>query len=469
MDSPAAKLKIVADGFLLRTWYLAPGRYYFQLQDDGEIEGEIRVFNQDDFRVYMGQLGLFKPVEDAATDEKEAKAQIKNSWHAHLRRIWEERTIDKVGEIAGYKRGLIEQQNEKILILKGVKLIKPVKGEFPFIRTFMEQMLGTENLECERVYFWCQRGVEVLYDPDLTRKPRNSQNVMLIGPSSCGKSLLQHGILTRIFGREASIFENMSGGRPRFNKNAIQSEHNFVEDPHISKDFDVGLWAEALKRAAANLVQEAEPKFVDSYTATPRMQCLSISFNNELHLATSLIPRLGRDLLDKLLIFDCQLTGILLGKTRDDIDKILESEIPAFIYWLLHEYTPPEALMTTENSGERRVIDRFGQPNFVSKKYESEAAKARGIDSLRDYLFRLAEGHRAPDETKGVWRERASIMYADLTRVGDTVEGLYAHVIKSICPRPDVFYTFFRMLSAEMPANFQTDPKEDGTWYRISA
>jgi hypothetical protein len=300
------KLKILFNTFVARTWWW-PKKKLFYYRDP--ITDEIEEYTKDNFREFLIGEGFFKKFVDSAvkaggngnlSDTARTKVEKKalgNSWIKFCHAIWKTRCVSWVGEIAGYQKGEIRQGNERLLIQRGPVLPVAKKGDCSFTITYLEQLHG----EAAPYFFaWLKRAKEAI----LNQKHSFGHALILIGPSSCGKSCCQHAIITaQLGGRSAAVFKQLTGKTP-FNKAASASEHNFLDDHSCSDRAGQRALEDSIKRNVSNSTDDTEAKGIDGRTTRWLVRRLSVSINDEPHNLSTL-PTVRDDNEDKLLLIGC--------------------------------------------------------------------------------------------------------------------------------------------------------------------
>jgi hypothetical protein len=117
---------------------------------------------------------------------------------------------------------------QRVLVLRGRELLEAVPGEWTPTRSILTNMFGEEQLP----YFlsWIKLAVAGLYGPREERL--YGQAVVLCGPPSCGKSLVQNRIITPLLGgRSASPLEWLTG-QTSFNSELFEAVHLIIEDEY---------------------------------------------------------------------------------------------------------------------------------------------------------------------------------------------------------------------------------------------
>jgi hypothetical protein len=121
----------------------------------------------------------------------------------HVRR---NKVVDlSTATIAGYKAGLHRSFGQCILVRRSSRVVKPAQGNCDDIRRFIESRLniGAANAGDERqgpqqaVYFhgWALASLQARLEGSAGNW-RPGQGLIFAGPSDCGKSRLQHNVIT---------------------------------------------------------------------------------------------------------------------------------------------------------------------------------------------------------------------------------------------------------------------------------
>jgi hypothetical protein len=363
------KLALLFKTFVARTWWWPKkSRFFYRDPTTDEIEE----YTKDNFREFLVGENFFKKFVDSAVkaggngdlgDTARAKIEKKaqgNSWIKFCHAVWKTRCVSWAGEIAGYQKGEIKQGNERLLIQRGPVLPVARKGDCSFTVAYLNQLFE----EAAPYFFaWLKRARESI----LKQEHSFGHVLILIGPSSCGKSCCQHAIITpQLGGRSAAVFKQLTGKTP-FNKAAFASEHNFLDDHSCSDRTSQRALEEAIKRNVSNSTDDTEAKGIDGRTTKWRVRRLSISINDEPHNLSTL-PTVRGDNADKLLLLGCRPAEILNGLDEQQIASRLKDEEEHFADWLDH-YQIPKELISGKNAAENRTIKRFGFKSYLDPAY----------------------------------------------------------------------------------------------------
>ena len=345
-----------------------------------------------------------------------SKGMSERNWHdAELGRLDEfswilwnsqrERLIDYAGPLAGHRKGIFNDGSGRRYLItdEAAGIWEKLDDSVPkFFRQFVEELLP----EGQNEYFchWLAIALRSLRRGDF----RPGQVVVLAGPASCGKSLMQ-AIITEIFGgRSASPFRYMMD-LTQFNKDLCGAEHWPIEDPPSTTDIRTRRqFGAKLKEATVNRDFSIHAKGKDALTL-PIFRRLTISVNDEPE-NLAVIPPFDPSIEDKIFLFQCAQANkcfapfradasqpVLKGKKKvistEEIDRksvwqAITAEIPAVRAWLLREFkkVPPSFR-----------DDRFGIRSWhhpeLKRELVSLAPETRLIQLIDDALYSEAGPH----------------------------------------------------------------------------
>lgn len=328
------------------------------------------------------------------TDETERGEVLTASERAILY-VREHRTLDKVAEgIAGYKKGVYEVGGRRTLVQKEARLMVPVKGDCAWLENWIAERLALEGADGKmdmvqyyRFCYWLKRAVQNLYESPGSWL--NSQVLILAGKAGCGKSQLQHRIITPLLGgRKADPSKYLFGGT-QFNEGWIGCEHLLVEDPRPStKMLDRLQLAQILKSLAVNEQHTLEAKHRGEFAVDPQF-VVTVSINDDPD-ALRILPMLTPDFADKVMLLHLQKRDFDMPTGTDGERKAfrerIEAELPAFLHWLLFELEVPEELRD-----ERFGVREYHHPELRMSLWE-ESPSAELLALVDSVQWRIGEG-----------------------------------------------------------------------------
>lgn len=259
------------------------------------------------------------------------------------------------GELAGFRRGMIDNNRNQILVTKSFAIPAIEKGTMEDFQTIMDlinqQLSPNVDDPLDQVQYllgWWKHSIESLeygYEKNL------GMCLVFAGSRGCGKSLLKDLIKESLGGRECQPYSYLSG-RDNFNGEFLKSECWFVDDDQSSTDARVRDEIGAkIKKIVADKVFHVRGKHVEAMDIKLYRR-LVMCVNDEPERLL-VLPLLTDDIIDKILILHCHAPGDLddpmpmpvqTPEEQDEFWAQLQKELPYFMGWLLNEYKIPEEL-----------------------------------------------------------------------------------------------------------------------------
>lgn len=293
-------------------------------------------------------------------------------------RIEHEFNVDYAAPLAGRKKGFYEENGSRILVTNSPKLIRPVPGVWGNIRTLIENIfVRGEPLHGEAQWNcflgWLKLSLEAL----LTGLYQQAQVMVIAGEPDAGKSLLQHLITECLGGRSAKSARYMQG-KTQFNAELFEAEHLILED----EDLDTSpkarrkLGASFKSFTVSAQVQSCHRKGKTAINLRAFWR-VSMTLNDEPQ-ALRVLPPLDQGIADKMMLLKASKfpMPMPLGSVeeRAEFRNQLQSELPAFLHWLLNDY---------------QVLNEWKDSRFGVATWHHPELKA-ALESLSDELILLA-------------------------------------------------------------------------------
>ena len=255
--------------------------------------------------------------------------------------------------IAGYEAGLHEVFGSKLLVRRSSKVVKPLPGNCNDIRCFIESRLDLDDGSQtggvrQAVYFhgWARASLEARLNGS-PRHWRPGQLLIFAGEADTGKSRLQHDVITPLLGGRSANPGPYLFGDTDFNAELASAEHLLMEDPASgTRSFDRVHFGEMLKQLVVGDTFRLHRKKEDALTVCPFLR-LTISVNNDPD-KMRVLPLLTPDMREKVMLF--LVSDAPIPFSLDTMDEraafvaLLESQIPAYAWWLLNEFRLPAGL-----------------------------------------------------------------------------------------------------------------------------
>lgn len=291
----------------------------------------------------------------------------------YLRR---ERVVDfSTSMIAGYGSGLYENFGHRILVRRESRPVTPKAGNCEDVRRFIDSRLnliisGGDSLGPQQaVYFhgWAKASLEAR----LNGSPGNwrpGQGVIFAGPSDCGKSRLQHNIITPLLGGRSANPGPYLFGATDFNAEIIAAEHLLMEDPASgTRDFSRVYFGEMWKQLIVADTFRLHRKREDAVTVAPFFRS-TISVNNDPD-KMRVLPLLTPDMREKVMLFLVSDEPIPFPletmQERLAFVRLMQEQMPAYAWWLLNEFKPAENIFH-----KRYGVKQWLHPDLARELFE---------------------------------------------------------------------------------------------------
>lgn len=246
----------------------------------------------------------------------------------------ETHAVDFAVNIGGTRAGVYDLSGGRILVRESPRLIGPKTGDFSTIEAFLAALLGGDGaiLFCG----WLKIAFEALR----AGEQRPGQALIIIGPPDCGKSRIQHQIITPILGGRSADPKSYFFGRTDFNAELVGAEHLLIEEiPSSSRHEERQFFGERIKEIVANDTARLHKKNRDACTVSPFWR-LSISLNDQPEKLRCL-PPLTDDLVEKIIMLEAKSAPDFWQRFTSAADprkafrEAIERELPAFAHLLL--------------------------------------------------------------------------------------------------------------------------------------
>lgn len=194
-------------------------------------------------------------------------------------------------------------------------------------------------------------------------------------------------------------------GRTNFNAELFCAEHLCIEDPDVSIEMkEREHFGKMCKRISVNDSHSFHPKGRDAMTLWPFWR-VSVSQNDEPD-DLAMIPPL--DIFgDKIILLHCHRAEMPMPSNTDEeraaFERQVAGELPAFVHWLLNEWTIPAAL----------ACERFGVLPFVAPVVQDELTANSRPQLLLECIDEVIFGKERPLDPPEDWS--ATELEAELT------------------------------------------------------
>jgi len=407
-------------------YYDSGTRLYWRTNDQGRF---ISVDEKSVSRALAVEMGLSRK-SDGGGSEVECS----------LNSIQTQFDVAYAGPLAGFKEGVHQDENRRLLVTEGPKLITPNKGEWPLLESLFQRMFVTSGIDQRPFVFgWLKCALECLQSG--YRRP--GQALVLSGPAGSGKSLFQALVTQILGGRSERAFTYISG-ETGFNGELFGAEHLIIEDEMATRDMrsrrQIGT---AIKGLVANETQRCRKMRTEGISLRP-MWRVTISLN-EAPEDLLVLPPLDEGLRDKFIMLAVTdgptPIPISTPEDRHRMWKALVAELPAFLAYL-NSWDIPE-----EFRHSRYGIKEFQHPMILTA-LKDLAPEERFLEIIDAVLFLPSDGLdeiEAPDPSDVEWRGSAIQLETALHRLK------FDRELEKLLSFTNAAGTFLRRLSVQYP------------------
>lgn len=426
----AAKLSAQSLGELTDKWYYdCTNKVYVWSNPAQSIEYHVKNRTQLCDRLQLAGL----------QDEMEVKRSIVY--------IEDHKGVTGVVSLANQKRGLIRQGSQTYINSTDTVAVKPSNGGEPvFINTLLETMFEGNQLH----YFlgWLQDSLRCVME----ELPSYAQAVFMAGDVQCGKSLLQYHVLTPLFGGRSADPMPALLGESSFNSELSAAGHWMVSDQEGAKgQAQRSIFTQRIKAIAANPGWSIHAKYKEPVTLMLNSR-ITFSFNGQ-DECLSVVPRLGHDILDKIILLSVSRHDFFKGMDKRKIEATVAQELPWFAHWLLNDYRAPDEVLST---------GRYRTKSYHHPDLMHHAKACQDASELLGWLNVLFM------ESEALKKE-----YFDTGKAADFTAARWLQLITQICGHhfgitPNRLSSHFQNLSRQYPDAIKVSLSESHKLYSFS-
>ena len=354
-----------------------------------------------------------------------------------------ERRLDvTLSALAGYKAGIYDICGRRVLVRSSPQLVEPKKGEWPMVEALIRSKLdfGYSDPEGHGLdqtpYFhaWMKVAVQGLYQGG-PGNFRPGQCMIFAGPADCGKSRIQHQLITGLLGGRSADPGPYLFGRTDFNAEVFAAEHLMMEDPASSqKTVDRVFFGEMLKQLVVNDTQRLHEKRENAIMVSPFFRT-TITINDDPD-KLRVLPLLTPDMKDKVMLFLVSPAPLPMPTTtleeRQAFREQIAAELPAYAHWLLNEFEIPEDMRSV-----RFGVREWHHPTLTAELFDDTPAAEllRIIDALEitepptnRKLWQVDSDSKAPGESwEGTAFDLEKLLLSDFCTLQREAKRLFMH------------------------------------------
>ena len=279
--------------------------------------------------------------------------------------------VSYAAPLAGRMAGFHQHNATRILVTESPQFIQPSPGDWPVIDQLIKNLFVIDqNDEIARAqinafYGWLKTAITALRG----QKPQHGQALAIAGEAQCGKSFLQHHIITPCLGgREAKGARYMMG-KTEFNGELFAAEHITLEDEFMSTRTPdrIALGASIKNFTVSTDNVSCHFKGRTAINLAPWWR-VSMSLNDDPE-ALRVLPPLNADIRDKIIILHASKHPMPMDTSTPDkrnaFLSTVREELPAFIHWLMESYFIPDDMKCA-----RYGIQTWHHPRLVEDLLE---------------------------------------------------------------------------------------------------
>ena len=329
--------------------YWFNGKAHYKL-----LHGSAKLIPKDQLCLELRQAG-FSP--------RARRGQNLSELETALVTIANENRIDEIAPVVFSPDRVVHYNSHRILNTANIDPVEPADdGDitlWPFLHKWLHQLFADSVEHGTVLYFfaWLKR----FYTAVLERTRKQGHALLLVGPTSVGKSLLSNKVISALVGGFADSSDYLSG-QTSFNKDLARVAAWVVDDTTSAASFqDQRRATELIKRSVANPRMEYHAKYVDAISV-PWTGRVVMSLNMDAN-SLSVIPSLDSSNRDKLMALRMSDSAMTKFPPNDELEKTIEEELPHLARWLLDWEVPKEV----------KGDSRFGVYGYIDKTIASAA------------------------------------------------------------------------------------------------
>ncbi len=321
-------------------------------------------------------------------NSKVGKGEDLSEIDLEILRVQMENDVSRYGPLCGRNSGFYESDGSRYLVTEDMNLIEPQSGDAPTITAVIKGLFRNSeseavgNAQIATFLGWLKSSVEALR----AGRQQQQQALAICGVRDCGKSFVQHHIITPCLAGRAADSERYFLRGNDFNADLFAAEHLVLDDCRAStKITDRLAFAAKIKQhTVGSTVASLHGKGRDAVTVRPWWR-ISITCNDDPE-SLLVLPPLNEDFADKMILlrasrFDFP-EPITTAAEKERFEAKLRSEIPVFLDFLLNRYTLPEKYMDPR----RYNVATFHHP-VIKESLESLSPEAELLELIDLVIF----------------------------------------------------------------------------------
>tara|TARA_B100000003_G_scaffold179260_1_gene169799 strand:+ start:15786 stop:17915 length:2130 start_codon:yes stop_codon:yes gene_type:complete len=274
------------------------------------------------------------------------------------------RRVDRAGPLVHQKAGIVQIGSDRMLNTSNTSLVEPdTSGSYE--DTWLYQFFGTIFDEEQEAYFlsWLKRFYESARRKELTM----GQAVFVAGHPHTGKSLLSNVIVSKLMGGHADCVQYLLNSSD-FNSHLLDQPVWTVDDASPNSDARLHRkYEQNIKRMVAGKMHSYNKKYMEG-GMVPWSGRIMVTCNLDAE-SIQMLPEMDVSIEDKVMLFRVSTHNM---KFPDNVEDVIESELPIFAQYLLDTQVPEDIL----DSGNRFGIKCFHHSTLLATAKMSSGAIA---------------------------------------------------------------------------------------------
>jgi len=333
-------------------------------------------------------------------DKEEAFSEVDQA----VVRVQEEKRISAALPFVHFPAGPIKLRGNQVINTAKAECMQPAVEKvhhwgrrFPWLKQFLEELFGEEQLP----YFiaWAQR----FYLGGLVQKPELGQALFLVGPTTCGKTLISTFILAEAVGGYMDATEFIVEGSS-FSGSYLEAPIMAVDDGEPTSNRNAKTkYSARIKKVVANPGLLYNAKYAKEGLVDWRGRII-VTLNDD-PSSLKMLPELQESLMDKLLVLKVHRQKKKFPPASE-LEPMILGELPYFLSYLVH----------LRPQGEVVGNSRFGVKSFIHEELRQEALSSSQDHAFMEILTLYFSEYSVEHPDKTYWEGSATELVSELTK-----------------------------------------------------
>lgn len=311
-----------------------------------------------------------------------------------LDHIYNENYVIGAASFVCRQPGLIDFMGKRVLNTYVNRAMKPFPepvvawgDRFPFLASLLDNLFSP-SMQLPFFLAWWKH----FYTAAITNLPMPGQNTYLMGGADVGKTLLNRVVIGLSVGGHVDASDFLIRGA-QFNSELFESPLWCVDDESAGEsEATRNNFSAMLKKSTANSTFRYNKKFEVSVMVEwmGRVLCTT----NLDYVSSRLLGSMDNTSQDKTNLFKCTTESKIVFPTRYELEKIIRTELPFILRWLL-DWTPPECV-------KRHV--RFGYKSYQEETLLDKSYQGSRSAPFKEILIESLQQWFSDNKTEKEWK-----------------------------------------------------------------